>query len=394
MPVRIILWCCALSTVTAVLSCAQTVDLSTLVSFNEADGAYSTAALVEGSDGNFYGTTYSGGVHDFGTVFKVTPLGMLIPLYSFSSSDGANPYAGLLAAPDGSFYGTTYWGGANNLGTIFQITQDGSLTTTYTFSGSDGANPFSGLILAADGNLYGTTERGGTSAACRRGCGTVFRVTPQGSLTTLHSFRDTDGAYPQAGLLQTSDGSLYGTTFGGGKHKRGTFFQIATTGAWKTLHSFRGADGTNPSGNLALAANGTIYGTTYRGGAMDYGTVFQYATGAKVATLYAFRKEGQNPLGGVIQASDGNLYGATYNSGSYGYGIIFKITPAGAFTFIAGLIGYYESYQGASCRSGLLEGSDGNLYGTTTAGGSYDHGVVFVLATGFPSGSRFPVPSR
>jgi len=191
------------------------------------DGAWPYAGLVQASDGNFYGTTTGGGANGAGTVFKVTPAGRLTTLYNFCyqgypCSDGGDPYAGLIQATDGNFYGTTLGGGASGDGTVFKITPSGTLTTLYNFGGADGAVPYGGLIQATDGNFYGTTSGGGAS-----GDGSVFKITPSGTLTTLHSFADSDGASPD-GLVQATDGNFYGTTYGGGAYGDGTVFRLVS----------------------------------------------------------------------------------------------------------------------------------------------------------------------
>ncbi len=209
--------------------------LTTLYNFcsqpNCSDGSDPTAALVQAKDGNFYGTTFSGGANSnctwgCGTVFKITAGGTLTTLYSFSGPDGEYPYAGLVQASDGNFYGTASWGGGggncseppsySGCGTVFKITPGGMLTTLYTFAGPDGANPYGGLVQGSDGNFYGTTYGGGCQSD---GCGTVFKITPSGALTTLYSFCSqsscADGGVPNAGLVQAADGNFYGTTTAG-----------------------------------------------------------------------------------------------------------------------------------------------------------------------------------
>ena len=159
-----------------------------------------------------------------GTIFEITPAGQLTPLYSFGFSDGAFPYAGLIQATNGNFYGTTSAGGTNGQGTVFGITQSGQLTTLYNFCSqsncADGSLPYAGLIQASDGNLYGTTQDGGAS-----GYGTTFGITLDGQLSTLHSFDLTDGAYPDGGLLELN-GDLYGTPYFGGTRLDGTVFSL------------------------------------------------------------------------------------------------------------------------------------------------------------------------
>ncbi len=187
------------------------------------DGHAPYAGLVQGSDGNFYGTTEAGGASDDGTVFRISPSGIYTNLHSFrgSPNDGADPQAGLFQGSDGNFYGTTYRGGTHSFGTVFRISPSGSYTNLYSFRGSpnDGASPEAGLVQGSDGNFYGTTYDGGTNEA-----GTVFRISPSGSYTNLYFFRDSpnDGANPQAGLVQGSDGNFYGTTEGGGPGRTGS----------------------------------------------------------------------------------------------------------------------------------------------------------------------------
>jgi uncharacterized repeat protein (TIGR03803 family) len=219
-----------------VFEVAASGKLTTIYSFctqlNCSDGNYPMDALVQGPDGDFYGTTHgAGGEESAGTVFKITPKGMLTTLYSFCTktncTDGGLPYAGLIQATDGNFYGTTGGGGAKDGGTVFKITAKGKLTTLYSFCSkpgcTDGQVPQAGLVQGSDGSFYGTASRGGRqSANCIDGCGTVFRITAQGKFSTLHSFCSqmncVDGLFPVAGLTQGTDGNFYGTTAGGGPY--------------------------------------------------------------------------------------------------------------------------------------------------------------------------------
>src|SRR5437762_2489088 len=216
--------------------------LSVLHSFNGSDGQFAESALVQGSDGNFYGTTALGGANNKGTVFKIDATGNLTTLHSFSGApgEGANPTAKLVRGSDGNFYGTTVRGGAHNLGTAFKISALGSFTMLHSFSGSpgEGANPVAGLVQGSDGNFYGTTGLGGEHYL-----GTAFKIDPAGNLTTMHSFSGSagEGVDPLAGLVQASDGNFYGTTALGGAHYVGTLFKITPAGSLTTLYSLSGS---------------------------------------------------------------------------------------------------------------------------------------------------------
>ena len=399
---------------TAVSSDAQT--FTTLVNFNFTDGLEPEASLIRGTDGNFYGTTRFGGANPnncnigsaafgCGTVFKVTPGGTLTTVHSFNSADGAGPGA-LVQATDGNFYGATSNGGANNIpvcaitgapvgcGTVFKITPGGVLTSLHSFDGTDGFEPTGGLVQASDGNLYGTTFAGGANnvPACTVppynyvGCGTVFKITPGGTLTTLHSFDGTDGFNPN-GLMQATDGNFYGTTHLGGVNGGGTVFKITPAGVLTTLHSFNFTDGAYPLAALVQATDGVFYGTTYQYGANGDGTAFKIAADGTLTTLYNFCAltgcaDGTNPSG-LIQATDGNFYGETFAGGANctnifppGCGTVFKITAGGALTTLH----TFDRADGFEPTSGLIQGTDGNFYGTTIGGGANLEGTVFRLS--------------
>src|ERR1022692_1836642 len=225
------------------------------------DGGNPDAGLVQAANGDLYGTTYYGGTNGGGTVFKITQGGTLTTLYSFCSqtncTDGDGPIAGLVQAANGDFFGTTSSGGANGYGTVFKITPGGTLTTLYSFcsqSGcTDSATPYAGLVQAANGNLYGTTLGGGASGAP----GTVFKITPSGTLTTLYRFcsqtKCSDGEFPYAGLVQAANGDFYGATGEGGAHGSGTIFKITPSGTLTTLHSFNRTDGGAPKAGAPTA---------------------------------------------------------------------------------------------------------------------------------------------
>ncbi|MGO9649285.1 MAG: choice-of-anchor tandem repeat GloVer-containing protein [Terriglobales bacterium] len=309
---------------TAIVSPAQT--FTTIVNFNGGDGSNPLhAPLVQGVDGSLYGTTAFGGdtsgCGGCGTLFEITPAGRLITLHEFNGSDGNSPMGGLVQAADANFYGTSVYGGVENSGTVFKMTPVGTTTTLYSFCQRpncvDGLEPVGGLIQAANDNFYGTTQIGGIN-----NYGTVFRMTPAGTLTTLHSFNQSDGALPSSTLLQATDGSLYGSTYEGGASNVGTIFKIDAAGVLTTLYTFctNGdcLDGSYPYGGVIQGLDGNLYGTTGAGGAYNEGTVFELSLTGGLTTLHDFSfTDGLFPKSGLTQASDGNFYGTAPSGGKY-----------------------------------------------------------------------------
>jgi uncharacterized repeat protein (TIGR03803 family) len=395
--------------VMAIASYAQT--LTTLVTFDATNGDDPQAPVIQGSDGNFYGTTFFAGPNEGGTVFKMTPSGGLTTLYGFCSqpncTDGLGPLGALVQGTDGNFYGTTSEGGANGqYGTVFKVTPSGSFTRLYSFCShngcADGANPNAALVLGTDGNFYGTTLTGGTTGS---NDGTIFKITPSGTLTTLYSFCAQggcpDGAQPYAGLVQATDGNFYGTTFEGGANQGcaggcGTLFKITSNGTLTKLHDFCSqqgcADGYNPQAGLVQATDGNLYGTTTQsleGG--PTGTVFKITTTGTLTPIYQFCSQpgcadGYTPVAGLVQATDGNLYGTTEFGGLGGDGTIFKITPGGALTTLHN----FDGSDGNQIVAGLVQAIDGSFYGTTSHGGSSGDGTVYQLGVALsPPAAQF-----
>jgi uncharacterized repeat protein (TIGR03803 family) len=410
---------CAKRICFAFLLCAITANLlpaqtfNTLVNFDGTNGSGPYwGHLIQGTDGNFYGTTaWSGGNGNFGTVFNITPGGLLTTLYIFNFTEGANPFAGLVQGNDGNFYGTTQGGGSVGNGTVFNITSGGLLTTLFSFCAaggypdncSDGDNPQSGLIQVADGSFYGTTVNGSTNHGvgdhCDYGCGTIFKITPEGTETTLYDFCSLadcrDGALPHgAALVQAIDANLYGTTESGGAHGRGTVFKISATGALTTLYSFCSqsdcADGATPSSGLVQATDGSFYGTTYHGGVHNRGTVFKISATGALTTLYSFCSQsdcadGAHPYSGLVQATDGNFYGTTYDGGAHSRGTVFQISATSATDTLKTLYSFCSQRHcadGAYPYAGLVQATDGSFYGTTYHGGANGDGIVFSLSVG------------
>jgi uncharacterized protein (TIGR03437 family) len=421
-------WTITLYLLAAALA-AQAQTLTTLATFDRTNGAEPNS-LVQGADGNFYGITSGGGSGSSGIVFKLTPAGVLTTLYSFTGFADASQ---LVQAGDGSFYGTTLFGGPMNWGTIYKVTPSGSFTTLYNFldmSGDYGINPNAGLVQATDGNFYGTTSAGGYHADN----GTVFKFALDGTSTTLHSFEVSDGFNPTS-LIQATDGNFYGTTARGGAGSCpgdaavgivggcGTIFKITPDGALTTLYSFGVAtaasgtpvDGASPSGPLIQGSDGNFYGTTPTGGiagcqdnlnvvfaANGCGTIFKITPAGNLTTLHSFGAtptDGANPVAGLIQATDGNFYGTSAAGGTggcqnldgttIGCGTIFSITPAGSYTTLYRFGANYilankTSVDGVTPQAPLIQASDGNLYGTASAGGAYTYGTVFKFSFASP----------
>lgn len=388
-----------------IASPAQTV--TTLASFDKTDGrvpGYPAAPFVQGTNGNLYGTTAAGGTNDEGTVFEISSAGKIVTLYSFCSqpgcSDGTNVNAGLVQATNGNFYGTTAGGGTNNFGTVFEIKPAGKLTTLYRFCSSgclDGANPSAGLLQASDGNFYGTTFSGGAF-----GAGTVFRITKSGTLTTLASFDGVNGQGPDFGsLIQATDGNFYGTTVAGGANASscgsntgcGTVFRMTPGGQLTSLYSFCGqpncTDGFELFGGLVQGTNGNFYGTTVMGGTNGVGTVFEITPAGKLTTLHSFDStDGSYPEAALLQGTDGNFYGTTSNGGANGFsGTLFQITPAGNLATLYSFCSHAKCADGTGPFEGLMQATTGDFYGATFAGGHSSNcldgcGTAFRLSMG------------
>lgn len=236
--------------------------------------------MIQGHDGNLYGTTLGGGADGDGILYKISLAGAFTALASFDSTNGIEPDQPLVQDTAGDFWGMTSFGGASSDGTVFKYSS-GALTAVVSFDGSDGKTPVEdALVQDSSGNFYGMTSYGGAFTTCglTQGCGTVFRVTPQGTLTTLHSFSDAEGAEPSAGLAYGTDGNLYGPTDSGGADGFATLFKITTAGTLTVLHSFDDTDGKYPSA-LVQGTNGIFYGTAGAGGTDNDGTVFSLSVG-------------------------------------------------------------------------------------------------------------------
>ena len=332
--------------------------------------------------------TSAGGTSNAGTIFGLgTNGGGYTGILSFTLTNGSTPFGRLLEGADGSLYGTTSAGGANSSGTVFKVNKNGSSFIVLHDFGSatgDGNTPFAGLVKGSDGVLYGTTGGGGSG-----GVGTVFKLNQDGSgYSVLHSFvgfAGPQGSFPFAALVLGSDGVLYGTTYFGGANGLGVLFKLNADGtSYTVLHDFMGPagnDGRPPLAELIEGTNGMLYGTTYFGGTNDSGTVFSLSTGGTgYSVLYNFTGDGNGgePWAGLVQGAQGNLYGTTRFGGAADLGTAFRLNTDGSgYTVLHSFIGTPK--DGAQPGAALWLAGDGTLYGTTHAGGSYNDGTLFKI---------------
>jgi uncharacterized repeat protein (TIGR03803 family) len=375
---------CFLTLVLGSLLQAQT--FTTLVNFFGADGANPQASLIQGTDGALYGTTLNGGLGSCwcGTLFRISTQGSLVG-FPLNTHNGTGPTKSLLLGTDGNYYGTTHADGAYGYGTVFKITPAGVLTKLHDFCADrndcmDGYSP-NELVQGFDGNLYGTTAYGG-DPSCAAGCGTVFKITQSGAFTTLYRFRGDDGDHPSGRLVQGLDSSLYGVTLEGGG--LGTIFRITPAGAVTRLHTFDGDDGSFPNGGMILASDGGFYGTTYAGGPSNDGTLFRIAPTGRFTVLHHFNSAANQPYSELVQGSDRSLYGTTYYGGDqncnypYGCGAIYRLSLDGTFTIPHS----FESTDGQFPTAGLVQATNGVFYGTVPDGGNSTYGTLYSLDMG------------
>lgn len=362
-------------TLTSTLVAQPAISFSTLHTFTGPEGAQPYAGLVQGSDGYFYGTTYSGGTSNGGTVFKINTTGALTSLYSFPVSTWVK--AGLVEGTDGYYYGMTYQGGTNGNGSVFKIDTNGAEAPLYSFTNALGPGytiPKATLIQASDGFFYGTTPGADNLQ------GDVFKVSTTGTFAELYKFSGSNGRNPEAApLMQGSDGYLYGTTIFGGTNGTGTVFKISTNGALSTLYSFSNRnDGGYPYSGLVQASDGFLYGITTSGSTNGTGTVFKIGTNGAFSTLCCFPwsnpSNSVNYQAGLIQGSDGFFYGTSYLGGNYARGAVFQVSTNGALTVLYSFTG---GNDGEHSQGTLLQASNGYFYGTTSFGGTNNGGAVF-----------------
>lgn len=382
---------------------AQTTE-QTLHSFTSGhDGALPQFFLIQGSDGNFYGTTTGRDV-DYGAVFKISGTGAFTVLHKFTGgSDGEFPLGGVVEGPDGNYYGTS--SGGPNPGTVFKVTSSGGFTVIHSFCSSvdsygnclDGNSIHAGLVLGSDGNFYGSTEAGGAYAqtGCLGGCGVLYKITPSGTLTVLHEFCSVtddygdcaDGDLERAVLLQGSDGDFYGVTQYGGTYNNcdggcGIIFKMSRSGEFTTIYNFTGLlDGFYPITTFVEGSDGKMYGTSFEGGTnlcgtMGCGSVYSVDSTGTFDLIGLFGINAISPEAGLALATDGNFYGTLINGGADNHGIVYLITPAGDINTVYD----FANSNDFTPIGGVMQGSDGQFYGTTQYGGQFDWGTVYKLS--------------
>ncbi|HEY2444645.1 MAG TPA: choice-of-anchor tandem repeat GloVer-containing protein [Rhizomicrobium sp.] len=336
----------------AVFELAPGGNESVLYSFPNGSGGSEPTALVMDKAGNLWGTTIAGGISG-GVIFKILTSKdkeKLIHTFEGSPDDGCAPEGAMVVDNSGDFFGTTFGCGKHGFGTVFELMPNGTESPLYSFRGGrDGLYPVAGLIIDSQGNLYGTTQYGGVIGPCSDGfggCGTIFRLAPDGTKTELYKFKGPpgDGYRPAGNVIMDASGNLYGTTSWGGRagcfadEGCGLVFELSSNRTETVLHFFNGEkrDGSNPSAGLIADSAGNLYGTTEFGGSSNNcngangcGTVFEMAPDGTETILHKFKEatDGANPMGGLVADSSGNLYGTATYGGAFGYGTVFEITP-------------------------------------------------------------------
>ncbi|HLV86335.1 MAG TPA: choice-of-anchor tandem repeat GloVer-containing protein [Candidatus Sulfotelmatobacter sp.] len=377
-PGLILLISCAVLLASAPLS-AQT--FTSLGSFAPNQGADFNTPLVQGLDGNFYGAVSQGGTSKAcggggcGTLFRITPEGVISVVYT-SIRGSEEPGETLQLASDGSFFTTTMDGGPYYDGSVVRITPQGSIRTLHAFSGPEGANPTEGVIQGFDGNFYGWTVSGGSTQS-----GTFFKINTSGQLTSYNLASVAQGFWPMP-MVQCGDGNFYTTFLYGGLNDHGAVIKVTPKGVVTVLHSFTDNDGQGSFGGVIEGPDGSLYGTTQVGGTATLGTVYRITPAGAYTVLHSFTgPDGEYPEG-ITLGTDGNFYGVTLVGGANNYGTIFQITPHGSLKTL------YHLCSQANCADGrnsgkIMQGTDGNFYGTTALGGApYDNGTFFKLSMG------------
>jgi uncharacterized repeat protein (TIGR03803 family) len=368
--------------------------LTVLYKFNVSHGDGPQGNLLRDAQGNLYGTLYGGdSKYGHGSVYMLNTSNVMTYIWYGCSAkkgacnDGGNPFGSLITDSQGNLYGTAREGGANGDGVVFELSPpaQGSTTWTqkvlYSFAGlPDGVEPNGGLVLDAQGNLWGTTQTGGANNG-----GTIFGIAPGGTESYLYSFPV--GSNPMAGLTADSAGNLYGTDYAGGANQSGEVFELATDGSETSLYSFCSVancqDGSSPMAPVTLDSDGNVYGTTYNGGkhvcGSGCGTVFEISAGGETVLHEFSGGTDEYPETGVTFDGSGNIYGTTPTTANVSYGEVFQLAPNGSETVLWKFCSLSGCKDGAYSLAGVIIDNLGNLYGTTTGGGSHGHGTIYTL---------------
>jgi uncharacterized repeat protein (TIGR03803 family) len=384
---------------------AQSQNYTVLHNFTGGADGSQPAAGPTLSNGNLFGTSFDGGNRNgcasgCGVVYELAHHGsswLMTPLYSFTGgSDGAFPeYGAVTLGSNGTVYGTASAGGIGNAGTVFNVTPRPTIctsvpctwidTTIHQFgNGNDGLQPLGSVAFDTAGNLYGTTYLGGTA-----GFGTVFEATRSGQSWTesvIYSFAGgADGANPVAGLTLDSAGNLYGTTYAGGTDGWGTLFELSHSGSGWTktiLYNFQnGNDGRAPAGGVVFDQAGNLYGGAVFGGTNGGGTVYELSHSGgswTLTTLYSFSGVA-GPYNNLTIDASGNIYGTTYRDGANLSGSVFKLTRSGGSWTFSDLYDFIDGNDGGFPTSSVAVDASGDVYGTTSSGGTSGNGVIFEI---------------
>jgi uncharacterized repeat protein (TIGR03803 family) len=351
-----------------------------------------TGQITQGRDGNLWTTTPVGGSFGVGAAINITPSGALKVIASFNNPGGVSPFSGLTLGTDGNFYGTTESGGTIGQGILFKLTSTGTLTTLYNFGTckspcKDGVFPRPPPVEGTDGNYYGTV--GNTNDGINDGV--VYKLTSSGKFSTIYAFAfgGIQGFNPQAPLIQGADGNLYGTAASGGittsptncwgsSSSCGTVFKVTTGGKLTTIYKFDQTHGAGPLSPVIQGTDGNFYGTTSAGGTSGLGVVFKLTSAGVITVLHNFiGSDGETPLAGLVQANDGNFYGVASAGGSLGFGTIFKLTSTSDHTF--SVLFDFDQTRGQTPDVALFQNTNGILYGDTVDGGTDGAGVFYSL---------------
>jgi uncharacterized repeat protein (TIGR03803 family) len=358
----------------AVTGAAQAQTYTDLHDFNAGTGDptfFNSGRLAQGRDGNFYAQSGNGGTSSLGTIFKVTPSGTVAIIHSLVSTDGysSNTGGGTTLGANGDFYANGFSGGSSGYGTVFKVTPTGTLTVLHNFTDTgDGYNPANAQVTDTNGNLYGTTDSNPV---------TIYQITPAGTFSTITTLTTAEGI--EGGQLSIgSDGNVYGGMNLGGANGYGTAFKTTPAGVVTVLHNFDPTDGDYAAGGMVQAANGKFYGAAMLGGVSNAGVIYSLTSSGTYAMLHSVNgtTDGYEPYGQVLLASDGNFYGVTNGGGSVGCGTIFKVTPAGAYSVVYN----FDSTHGCSPEEQVIQGTNGLLYGLVNGGGAYGNGAFYSLS--------------